>query len=418
MTNNHPINRSLLLRFIGAGLMPALLLTLAGCATVGLVKNPSTAEDYFQRGQYYYSYAGGFEAKKAIPEFSQAIKINPQYTDAFIQRGNCYSFLDVDLAIADYTSAITLRPMDTTLYMKRADLWYRKGDYGSAISDFSRALEIRPDDYELYFSRGLFYSYVDEYDKAINDLEKVNSLNPNAWYPYYMKAQLLERMNRFDEAINVYEVAGKAIPKKEMALIPGFIAGGLIGAWMSYSADLGYTPSQRKTMIEDRINALEKHKNMPRQITDFPDDKPIEIGMTSLDFIKIIEKSERIIFSSASIVVTSKAAKESNDGSLTVYEFKDNRVASFKKISFQTIRNLPAVSFPASEETKKNGSLWGMPKDAFMDLARQNNIILYDSEKETIAVGEDGCVKDKRLKYFYFENGRFFSYGHIFKKLW
>lgn len=399
-------------------LISAFLISLAGCATVGLVKNPITADDYYKRGQYYFSYAGGFEAKKAIHEFNQAIKINPGFVDAYIQRGNCFTTFDLDLAIADYKRAIELRPSDETLYSKVAEFYYRKGDYDLAALEFGKAINANPNNWQVYYSRALFYGEIEDFEKAINDFEKINSLNPEQWYPYYLKAQLLERLECIDESIEAYKIAGDKIPSKEADAALGFIAGGIFGAWTAWESSLGYSASQRKTMIDDKIEDLKKRKAETHHTDKFTDDKPVEIGMNRLLVIKKIMRNEKIIYNSVLSVISSRAFKDANEGCLTVYDFKDDRLASIRNISFETIRKLPKDSFPSAEDTRRNGKLFGMPKQQFLDAARRTNIIISDSEKVTIALGEVDYVKDKRLKSFFFENGKFLSYGVIVKKLW
>ena len=55
-----------------------------GCATrqqlPRLIQNPRTAKDYCKRGDYFYSKMQFYEA---IPEYTQAIALKPDYTDAY-----------------------------------------------------------------------------------------------------------------------------------------------------------------------------------------------------------------------------------------------------------------------------------------------------------------------------------------------
>lgn len=57
----------------------------------------------------------------AIATYTQAIKFEPQNTDAYIGRGNARSYLkDYPLAIQDYTKVINISSQSPIAYMNRA----------------------------------------------------------------------------------------------------------------------------------------------------------------------------------------------------------------------------------------------------------------------------------------------------------
>jgi len=64
---------------------------------------------------------------------------------AYRNRANLYfNKHDWDKAIADYTQAIRLDPNDDEKYNDRGAAYYNKGDFDSAIADFESALRINP----------------------------------------------------------------------------------------------------------------------------------------------------------------------------------------------------------------------------------------------------------------------------------
>jgi len=68
--------------------------------------NPQDAEAYYNRGTAYLD-LGQFE--RAIQDLDEAIRLNPKYTDAYYNRGNTYCELgQFEQAIADFESFITL----------------------------------------------------------------------------------------------------------------------------------------------------------------------------------------------------------------------------------------------------------------------------------------------------------------------
>ena len=81
-----------------------------------------------------------------------------------------------DLAIADYTTAIELKPEYADAYTNRGIGYRRKGQYDKAIADYNRALQIKPNDADVYNNRGIAYKNERQYDRAIADYNQAIEL--------------------------------------------------------------------------------------------------------------------------------------------------------------------------------------------------------------------------------------------------
>jgi tetratricopeptide (TPR) repeat protein len=212
---------------------------------------------YVSRG---FSYNKKSLYDKAIADFSKAIEIKPDYTDAYLRRGGVYYKKgNLDEAIADYKEVVKLDPKnqwvldilkqqapstsgvqvpaETTagcvnpltsaeerigfctqliesgslpkeelpdMYDFRADAYSKKGIYDKAIADYNKAIELKPDKIQDYIGRGIAYDRKGLYDEAIADYNKAIKLKPDFSLGYLSRGISYENKGLVDEAIADY----------------------------------------------------------------------------------------------------------------------------------------------------------------------------------------------------------------------
>ena len=139
--------------------------------------NPNYAEAYTNRGLAYQN-KGDYD--RAIEDHNKALDLNPSYAEAYFNRGGAYkSKNNYDRAIADFNKATDLNPNFAGAYNHRGVVYLDRGDYDCAIADFTKAIDLDPDFVaEAYYNRGLAYHKKGEIDKALKDYTKAIDLNP------------------------------------------------------------------------------------------------------------------------------------------------------------------------------------------------------------------------------------------------
>ena len=142
-----------------------------------------TVKDYFQFGldnQQKGNYAA------AIKDYDQAIILNPQYADAYNNRGNAKNNLgDYNAAVADYNEAIRLNPKYANAYNNRGNAKSNLGDYNAAVADYDEAIKLNPKYANAYYNRGIANFFLGNYDSAITDCDEAIRLNPKNAIAYY-----------------------------------------------------------------------------------------------------------------------------------------------------------------------------------------------------------------------------------------
>ncbi len=147
----------------------------------------STAEKYL--GQGLKKYLQG-ENQGAIADFTEAIRLNPNYSRAYNGIGIAKSALgDNQGALNDLNQAIQINQnwgvlSDTfvglpTAYYNRGNAKYDLGDRQGAIADYNEAIRIKTDYAEAYGSRGLAKSALGDKQSAITDYNEAIRLKPD-----------------------------------------------------------------------------------------------------------------------------------------------------------------------------------------------------------------------------------------------
>jgi tetratricopeptide (TPR) repeat protein len=76
-------------------------------------------------------------------DFNKAIQINPEYAEAYSNRGNLYKDQKKwDLAVADYNKAIQINPEDALAYVGKGIVMLTTGNNQKAIQNLQKAAQL------------------------------------------------------------------------------------------------------------------------------------------------------------------------------------------------------------------------------------------------------------------------------------
>ena len=212
------------------------------------------AYGYLQRGEDKYL---DEDHKAAITELNQSVETDPEFTDAYVTRGNVavhygesmakYGSITqarqhYHVAIADYTEAIRLDPEDDANYsgrghtrchygeyeVKRRNPTAAQKQYEAAIEDYTKAIALDSDDDRNYTGRGWAKSLLGalnaeqaefdkaqkQYEAAIKDCTKAIKLDPEedtnyserGWVKFRL-GELRTKQGKTAEARKQYQAA-------------------------------------------------------------------------------------------------------------------------------------------------------------------------------------------------------------------
>jgi tetratricopeptide (TPR) repeat protein len=136
---------------------------------------PNDADLWFKRGDFYknamFSPNRVSQPERAIADLTEAIRLRPDYSVAYLCRGQChFARRDFDAAVADYTTAMKSGGVDFFCYGLRGGAYAAKGDHDRAIADYTQVISTDgARNAHLYKARGDAFVAKGDDDKAILD---------------------------------------------------------------------------------------------------------------------------------------------------------------------------------------------------------------------------------------------------------
>jgi tetratricopeptide (TPR) repeat protein len=239
---------------------------IAGCTALIKAGQDTTGDlstIYNNRGTAYSSKG---DHDHAIQDFTEAIRLNPNYAYTYRNRGIDYHEKgDYDRAIRDYNEAIRLNPNYTSVYALRGDTYNGKGDYDRAIQDLNEAIRLDPNYVRAYDDRGLAYSRKGDYDRAIQNFSEAIRLNANDASSYYSRGSAYYNKGDYDHAIQDYNEAIRLNPNFTLAYEKRgdtyFVQSNLTAAITNFEHAISAAPSSTTAIFA----ALMLHVAMRRQ---------------------------------------------------------------------------------------------------------------------------------------------------------
>ena len=141
--------------------------------------------------------------REAIDANSKAIKLDPNFAEAYNLRGLAYDMLgNRNQAIKDYSKAIVLNPQFEWAYLNRSVAYYNLGKTTLAMKDNEKAEKLRLKDAKAYYHRGLEYYNLGNHIPAIQDFDRAIELNPQYADAYNNRAAAYNALGDRDQAIN------------------------------------------------------------------------------------------------------------------------------------------------------------------------------------------------------------------------
>ena len=194
-----------------------------------------SAETYLTWGNTKYDLG---DYKGAIADYDSAIRLKPDDATAYNNRGIAKDDLgQYFAAIADYDTAIRLKPDHATAYYNRGIAKDDLGQYFAAIADYDTAIRLKPDHATAYYNRGIAKSDLGQHFAAIADYDAAIRLKPDHAIAYFNRGVSKSDLGQHFAAIADYDTAIRLKPDYATAYYNRGNAKGDLGQYLAVIAD-------------------------------------------------------------------------------------------------------------------------------------------------------------------------------------
>jgi serine/threonine protein kinase/lipoprotein NlpI len=111
----------------------------------GTIPEETIPKLYYLFAYRGFCFAGAGNDDRAIQDYTEALRLQPQNESALLNRGVLFSHTgNYDRALQDYTEAIQLNPRDARAVIGRGNVFYNRHNYPAALRDYMEAQKLDP----------------------------------------------------------------------------------------------------------------------------------------------------------------------------------------------------------------------------------------------------------------------------------
>jgi hypothetical protein len=283
-------------------------------------------------------------------------------------------------------------------YYQRGTYFHNHAQYLEAGAEYTQAIALDKEYADAYFKRGLCRSCMDDYEGAVADLRKAIELNPKQVYQAFLA--------RSPAANEVWAVGDT------------FLLFGLIGVATDPLGSIksAHATARGRENVEEMITLCEAML----QPNDLPTSRrPLQPGLTKFEALRVVLTTDRLVAgggpsnSDRTVLVTVGRAGPVEERLLSVLVFDKGRLTLEKHVPLHDVMEIPGVS---TYKDITSGS--PLLRQAVLDKVSKTDHVLYEDNRQIVAVTEWATKKGKRVRFFNFNNGKLASQTRGSRRLW
>lgn len=175
-----------------------------------IAKDPTAADAYTNRGQYYESIN---DYDKAFLDFSESVRLEPNKPGGYHNRAVSYFHKkDFALALKDNQRVLDIDPKHTDALVNRGAIYFNMNQNDSAIFYYKKALEVTPGLAKAYYNCGAAYFNMKDFSSAAFNFKKATEYISDYTDAYTYLALSNTNLFKFEEAEFAINASEKYTP--------------------------------------------------------------------------------------------------------------------------------------------------------------------------------------------------------------
>ncbi len=179
-----------------------------------LLRDNQNAQAFFLFGQNFKELG---DTTRAIKSYQQAVDLDPDIIDAWINLGNLWSDKGPSIARKYYETAISIDTTNVYALNSYALFLGNQDKLQQSIDVYKKIARIDPQFSDGFFNAGIMYLTMDSVKQANRQFDLAVKTNPTFAKAYYYRGYTFERMDVLDKAKANYEQALKFDPNLQRA---------------------------------------------------------------------------------------------------------------------------------------------------------------------------------------------------------
>ncbi|MGA9853381.1 MAG: tetratricopeptide repeat protein [Gammaproteobacteria bacterium] len=204
---------------ISRGIVNALQLKLIGNGHfVATATNNPKAHDAYLKGMAAFNLRTAASLNNAIKYFKRAVKLDPNYSEAYAQLANAYTILPEitsmsykeanSKAMTVLQQAFAINPNQPKAHAVLANIYISEHKIDAAKAELLKALALDPNDASAHSS----YAFLLPLKDALEQFQQAAMLNPDYWAVQMNLGLTYAELGEIPQAIRTYKIAQRLSP--------------------------------------------------------------------------------------------------------------------------------------------------------------------------------------------------------------
>jgi Ca-activated chloride channel family protein len=155
----------------------AIVVAMFSVSAVAADQQAQDAAIYYDQG---IAFLKADKIDEALKAFKEAIKLKPDYAEAYIGLGDAYSQRnDLSNGVEAYKQAVRYQPDSAVAHSKLAKAYSGTGDLKEAGASYIQAIRLNPKSPDLHYQLGTIYTYQKKEKEALAEYQILQTLDPS-----------------------------------------------------------------------------------------------------------------------------------------------------------------------------------------------------------------------------------------------